>query len=156
MPAADRVSTAVLPTHALTGSLWDEIRTPCSRIDGARGRRDPVGMKALAAALAAATLLAACQSQGPPPAAPGTRTTLKYGAGDGQTRATAVEIRTTSENEAGFLIRDWIKAKYPGYTIRNQELIEQRDRAYSLVTITGPSNSAQRLYFDISSYYRRP
>lgn len=27
MTAADRVSTDVLPTHALTASMWDETRT---------------------------------------------------------------------------------------------------------------------------------
>jgi len=114
-------------------------------------------MRILVAALAAASLLAGCRSAGPSgtPAAPNARGNFKYGTGDGQTRATAVEIRTRSEHEGGLLVRDWIEAHYPGYIIRNQEVLEQRDRAYNLVTITGPTSAAQRLYFDISSFYRR-
>ena len=52
--------------------------------------------------------------------------------------STAVQIRTRSENDGGVLIRDWIKANYPGYTIQEQELIEQRDKAYNMITIIGP------------------
>ena len=43
----------------------------------------------------------------------------------------------------------------PGFTIQEQELIEQRDKAYNMITIIGPSNTAQSIYFDISTYYRR-
>ena len=69
--------------------------------------------------------------------------------------ASAVEIRARSEIEGGVLVRDWIKANYPGYAIQSQELVEQRDRAYNIITIFGPSNASRSLYFDISSYYRR-
>ncbi len=70
---------------------------------------------------------------------------FKYGRGDGQTMASAVEIRTRSETDGGLLIRNWIKANYPGFTIQEQELIEARDKAFNLITIIGPSNTAQRL-----------
>lgn len=96
--------------------------------------------------------LAACQSNG---ASSPARTNFKYGRGDGQTMASAVEIRTRSETQGGVMIRDWIKANYPGYTIQEQELMESRDRAYNMITIIGPNNTAQRVYFDISTYYRR-
>jgi hypothetical protein len=66
-----------------------------------------------------------------------------------------VEIRTRSENDGGVMIRNWIKQRYPGYTIQMQELIEQRDKAYNMITIIGPSNTPQNIFFDISSYYRR-
>jgi hypothetical protein len=111
-------------------------------------------------AIAAVTfaLLAACMA--PPPTTtptntgPGTRN-FKYGTGDGQTMTTAVEIRTRSETDGGIMIRDWIKQRYPGYAIQQQELIEQRDKAYNMITIVGPNNKMQNVYFDISSYYRR-
>ena len=102
-------------------------------------------------------LLAGCQSAtvpGPSPRGPTTKN-FKYGLGDGQTMATAVEIRTRSETDGGIMIMDWIKQRYPGYAITEQELIEQRDRAYNMITIIGPSNTPQNIYFDISTYYRR-
>jgi hypothetical protein len=102
-------------------------------------------------------LLAGCQSATVP--APTERgpaaKNFKYGTGDGQTMSTAVEIRTRSETDGGIMIRDWIKTRYPGYTIQEQELIEQRDKAYNMITIIGPSNTPQSIYFDISTYYRR-
>lgn len=110
----------------------------------------------MSASLLACLMLAGCQSATSTtnPASPG-KTNFKYGRGDGQTMANAVQIRTRSETDGGLLIRNWIKANYPGYTIQEQELIEQRDKAYNMITIIGPSNTAQRLYFDISTYYRR-
>ncbi len=104
----------------------------------------------------ACLMLAGCHSPTPTnnPAPPG-KTNFKYGRGDGQTMANAVQIRTRSETDGGVLIREWIRANYPGYTIQEQELIEQRDKAYNLITIIGPSNTAQRVYFDISTFYRR-
>jgi hypothetical protein len=110
----------------------------------------------VAAALVLATLLAGCATPDPANAPVAhKKTSFKYGTGDGQTMATAVEIRTRSENEGGALVLDWIHTNYPGYTIQNQELIEERDHAYNMITVIGPSNTAHRLYFDISSYYRR-
>ena len=113
-------------------------------------------LRTWAASLLACMMLAGCQSATSTnnPAPPG-KTNFKYGRGDGQTMANAVQIRTRSETDGGVLIRNWIKANYPGYTIQEQELIEQRERAYNMITIIGPSNTAQRLYFDISTYYRR-
>jgi hypothetical protein len=108
-----------------------------------------------ACAVLALSALAGCQStsSGNPP--PATKTNFKYGRGDGRTMASAVEIRTRSETDGGIMIRNWIKSNYPGYTITEQELMEQRDKAYNMITIVGPSNSMQRVYFDISAYYRR-
>jgi hypothetical protein len=107
-------------------------------------------------AFVACALLAGCQSAtSTTNPAPANKTNFKYGKGDGQTMATAVEIRTRSETEGGIMIRNWIKSNYPGYTITEQELMEQRDKAYNMITIIGPSNTSQRVYFDISTFYRR-
>jgi outer membrane biogenesis lipoprotein LolB len=101
-------------------------------------------------------LLVGCQSATTTPTqtSPGVKN-FKYGLGDGQTMSTAVEIRTRSETDGGVMIREWIKQRYPGYTIQQQELIEQRDKAYNMITIIGPSNTAHSIFFDISTYYRR-
>ena len=109
----------------------------------------------LIAALAATAFLPGCTSSSMSPPAHRAGTSFRYGLGDGQTMATAVEIRTSSETEGDRLALDWIRANYPGYTVQHQDLIEQRDRAYNMITIIGPGNTAQRVYFDISSYYRR-
>ena len=111
-------------------------------------------MKTLLIAFAGLLLLAACQSSPSTGGSPG-RKNFKYGTGDGQTMATAVEIRTRSEFEGGVMIKDWIRANYPGYTIQEQELMEQRDKAFNMITIISPSNTSHRVYFDISTYYRR-
>ncbi|HEU4778850.1 MAG TPA: hypothetical protein VFS58_03120 [Steroidobacteraceae bacterium] len=102
-------------------------------------------------------LLAGCRSAttpAPTPNSPGP-TNFKYGRGDGQTMASAVEIRTRSETDGGNMIRNWIRQRYPGYVIHQQELIEQRDKAFNMITIIGPNNTPQNVYFDISTYYRR-
>jgi predicted RNA-binding protein associated with RNAse of E/G family len=39
--------------------------------------------------------------------------------------------------------------------VHAQELIEQRDKAFNMITIYGPNNTATNIYFDISTYYRR-
>ena len=111
-------------------------------------------MKTLLIALAGALLLAACSASPSTGGSPG-RKNFKYGTGDGQTMATAVEIRTRSEFDGGVMIKDWIRANYPGFTITEQELIEQRDKAYNMMTILGPNNTSHRVFFDISMYYRR-
>jgi hypothetical protein len=110
-------------------------------------------MRILFATLLTCFVFVGCKSSTDP--APASRPNFKYGRGDGTTMSSAVQIRTRSETDGGVLIRDWIKANYPGYTIQDQELIEQRDKAYNMITIIGPSNTSQRIYFDISSYYRR-
>ena len=115
-------------------------------------------MKTLVAALAAAVLLAGCQSTsttGGGSSTPVGNKNFKYGTGDGLTKATAVEIRTRSDFDGGVMIRDWIKANYPGYAIQYQELSEDRDKAYNMITIIAPDNSQKNVYFDISMYYRR-
>jgi hypothetical protein len=138
------------------------------RIDAAEIARDPFAMRTRVAAAAAmamavavaimmamATLLVGCKAPGPANTpVPHSMPSFKYGTGDGQTMATAVEIRTRSETEGGALLLGWIRSNYPGFTIQNQQLVEQRNHAYNLVTIIGPSNTAHLLYFDISSYYR--
>jgi hypothetical protein len=113
--------------------------------------------KIVAASMAIAFLLAACQSStvpAPTNKSPSSRN-FKYGQGDGLTMASAVEIRTRSETDGGIMIRDWIKQRYPGYVVHQQELIEQRDKAFNMITILGPNNTATNIYFDISTYYRR-
>ena len=112
-------------------------------------------MRILIATLLTCVVFAGCKSASTSNPSPASGTNFKYGRGDGQTMSNAVQIRTRSENDGGVLIRDWIKANYPGFTIQEQELIEQRDKAYNMITIIGPGNTAQRIYFDISTYYRR-
>lgn len=105
--------------------------------------------------MAMTTLLAGCNTPGPVNAPVAHRqTSFKYGTGDGQTMTTAVEIRSRSATEGDALVLDWIRAKYPGFTIQGRQLVEQRGHAYDLVTIIGPLNASHLLYFDISSYYR--
>jgi len=114
--------------------------------------------KITAASMAVAfVLLAGCQSASIPqrtPNAPGPNN-FKFGQGDGLTMSSAVEIRTRSETDGGIMIREWIKQRYPGYVVHAQELIEQRDKAFNMITILGPNNTPTNIYFDISTYYRR-
>jgi hypothetical protein len=113
--------------------------------------------KIIAASVAIAfVLLAGCQTAtvGPSPRGPANKN-FKYGTGDGMTMSSAVEIRTRSDTEGGIMIREWIKQRYPGYVVQEQELIEERDKAFNMITLIGPNNTPQSIYFDISTYYRR-
>ena len=115
-------------------------------------------MKTLIATLATAALLAGCQSASTGSSAPKTTTkSFKYSNGDGSTMMTAVEIRTRSSNEGGVLIRDWIKANYPGYAIDRQELMrdEHMHKMYNMITIIDPNNNTRRLFFDVTEFHRR-
>jgi len=116
-------------------------------------------MKMLVAAMVAGALLCGCQSNsGATPNTNPTRTkSFKYSNTDGQTLATAVEVRTRSGIEGGVLIKDWIRANYPGYTITEQELIpnQPKRRTYNMLTLIGPANESKRVYFDVTQFYRR-
>jgi hypothetical protein len=104
--------------------------------------------------LAAAATLAGCQSANPSGPVPRPGPGAKYGQGDGQTMATAVEIRTNSEAQGEALIRDWIERHYPGFRIQQVNLVEHRGRAYNLVTLTSPVQATRHVYFDISAFHR--
>jgi hypothetical protein len=109
----------------------------------------------LTATLIACALLVGCASS--QPAGTPTRTkSFKYSATDGQTQATAVEVRTRSGTEGGVLIKDWIRANHPGYTIAEQELQPDRvlNKMYNIVTIIGPQNNSKRVYFDVTQFYQ--
>jgi hypothetical protein len=114
-------------------------------------------MKIFNAMLIACALLAGCQATHSGGAASPTRTkSFKYSTTDGVTQASAVEIRTRSPTEGGILIKDWIRANHPGYTITEQELIPDTllKKMYNMVTIIGPSNTSKRVYFDVTQFYQ--
>lgn len=114
-------------------------------------------MKILTATLIACALLAGCQSNPGGSAGTPTRTkSFKYSTDDGATQATAVEVRTHSGTEGGVLIKDWIRANHPGYTITEQELFPDKllAKMYNIVTIIGPSNTSKRVYFDVTQFYQ--
>lgn len=105
-------------------------------------------MRVLIATLIAAALLAGCQT-------PPTSGTFRYGTGDGQTVATAVDIRTRSETDGAAWIQSWIRSHYPGSTIQNAKNFEEGERAYRMVNVKGADGTVRSLYFDISTYYRK-
>ena len=115
-------------------------------------------MKMMIAALVACALVAGCQtSSGGGPVNPTRTKSFKYSNTDGQTQASAVEVRTRSATEGGLLIKDWIRANHPGYTITEQELIPDtmQRKMFNMVTIIGPSNTSRRVYFDVTQFYER-
>lgn len=115
-------------------------------------------MKMLTTVLVACAVLAGCQNTSGVSNATPTRTkSFKYSNTDGMTQATAVEVRTRSATEGGLLIKDWIRANHPGFTITEQELIPDtmQRKMYNMVTIIGPSNTSKRVYFDVTLFYER-
>lgn len=117
-------------------------------------------MKMITAVLVASALLAGCQTGtggGNANANPTRTKSFKYSNTDGQTQATAVEVRTYSPTEGGLLIKDWIRANHPGYTITEQELIPDtmQRKMFNMVTIIGPSDTSKRVYFDVTQFYQR-
>ena len=114
-------------------------------------------MKTLCAALCL-VLLAACASDPNAATAKPTRTkSFKYSTDDGSTKQSAVEIRTPSNTEGGVLIKEWIRANYPGYTIDSQELMrdEALKKMYNMITIIDGYNNAKKIYFDVTQFHRR-
>ncbi|HTU66489.1 MAG TPA: hypothetical protein VMF52_11110 [Steroidobacteraceae bacterium] len=107
--------------------------------------------------LAAGLSLAGCQSNGATNPTPTRTKSFKYSNTDGQTMATAVEVRTRSGTEGGVLMKDWIRANHPGFTITDQELIPDtvRSKMYNLITLVGPNNESKRVYFDVTQFYER-
>jgi len=114
-------------------------------------------MKTFTAALLACALLAGCHSTPSGQASPHAgNKTFKYSTGDGSTMMSAVEIRTRSATEGGVLMKDWIRANYPGYTINEQELMrDARERVFNMITIIDGNNSSKRVYFDVTQFHRR-
>ena len=117
-------------------------------------------MKMMITVLVACALVAGCQTgagNANPNPNPTRVKSFKYSNTDGQTQATAVEVRTRSPTEGGILIKDWIRANHPGYTITEQELIPDTmlRKMYNMVTIIGPSNTSKRVYFDVTQFYER-
>ncbi len=115
-------------------------------------------MKIIYVVLVGCALAAGCQTHPENAPANPTRTkSFKYSNTDGQTQATAVEVRTRSATEGGILIKDWIRANHPGYSIVEQELIPDTmlRKMYNMVTVIGPSNTSKRIYFDVTQFYER-
>jgi len=83
--------------------------------------------------------------------------TFKYSTDDGSTMQSAVEIRTRSNTEGGVLMKEWIRANYPGYTIDQQELLrnEPLKKMYNMITIIDANNTAKKIYFDVTQFHRR-
>jgi hypothetical protein len=114
-------------------------------------------MKTLCTALAL-VLLVGCQStnssSGPKTA---NTKTFKYSTDDGMTKQSAVEIRTYSNTEGGVLMKEWIRANYPGFTIDQQELMrdEALKKMYNMITIVDGNNNAKNVYFDVTQFHRR-
>jgi hypothetical protein len=117
-------------------------------------------MKYSCAAAAGLVLLAGCQSAtNTPGATPSTSRTFKYSTDDGSTMSSAVEVRTYSPTEGGILMKDWIRANYPGWTIDQQEILSDPNqkikKVYNMITIVDASNNSRRIYFNVSQFYTR-
>ena len=117
-------------------------------------------MKMLITVVVACAIVAGCQTEtgnANPNPSPTRVKSFKYSNTDGMTQATAVEVRTRSPTEGGVLIKDWIRANHPGYTITEQELIPDTmlRKMYNMVTIIGPDNGSKRVYFDVTQFYER-
>jgi len=115
-------------------------------------------MKILCATAASLVLLAGCTSQGAT-GQPTRSKSFKYSTDDGTTQSTAVEVRTYSPTEGGVLMKDWIRANHPGWTISEQEIIADpknpNQRVYNMITIIDAGNNARRVYFDVTQFYTR-
>ena len=116
-------------------------------------------MRYLCVAAASLVLLAGCQSASNPGSVPSRSKSFKYSTDDGSTMSSAVEVRTYSPTEGGILMKDWIRANHPGWTIDEQEIImdpNMKDKhVYNMITIVDGSNSSKRVYFDVTQFYTR-
>jgi hypothetical protein len=117
-------------------------------------------MKLPCAVAAGLVLLAGCQSSSNTAGStPNTTKSFKYSTDDGSTMSSAVEIRAPSPTEGGILMKDWIRANHPGWTIDEQEIIldpkMRNEKVFNMITIVDANNNSKRIYFDVTKFYTR-
>jgi hypothetical protein len=102
---------------------------------------------------ATALAFAACASAPPiPGVAPG----ISFRGGDGSSCQTRIIIRGAANVDAGMAAeRQWIRAKFPGYRLKNQSLVDCEDDPTDSVTIVNVAGNERTLYFDISDFFSK-
>jgi hypothetical protein len=109
----------------------------------------PVFFLALALA-ACATTSAGGGSAGIPGVAPG----IRFEGGDGTSCATRVVIKGASGSPDGVAAEyAWLNAKYPGYKVGEQALIDCDRHPSDKLTATNEEGKTITVFFDVSDFF---
>ena len=79
--------------------------------------------------------------------------TIISGIHDGTSFETAIVMKEKSENEGVKAEYTWLRANYPGYTLKQQGLNFHKEKAYDVLHIITPEGKEKSIYFDISNFY---
>ena len=103
--------------------------------------------------LLAATLACACASA---PEIPGVAPGISFKGGDGLSCERRVLIRGAVNVDTGVAAeRHWLRARYPGYRLKTQSLVDCQEEPTDRLTIVNLVGDERTLYFDISDFFRK-
>jgi hypothetical protein len=102
---------------------------------------------------AAVLAFVACASG---PQIPGVAPGITFRGGDGSTCQSRLLIRGAPNVDAGVAAeRQWIRAKYPGYRLKGQSLVDCEEEPTDQVTIVNVAGDERTLFFDISDFFSK-
>jgi hypothetical protein len=103
------------------------------------------------ALLTSATLLLACASA---PQVPGAAPGIKFRGGDGSSCEARIRIKGAVNANTGVAAEHhWIRARYPGYQVMKQSLIDCEDEPTDRMTLVNVVGDQRTVYFEISDFF---
>jgi len=101
--------------------------------------------------LCAALVLGACATA---PEVPGVAPGISFEGGSGSSCAERIRIEGAVNADTGVAAeRQWLRARYPGYRVHRQSLIDCQDEPTDQVTLVDPMGNQRTVYFDISDFF---
>jgi hypothetical protein len=108
----------------------------------------------LAFGIVAGLILAGCATTSGGQGVPGTPYGITFGGGDGLDCSRRVVIQGTEDEKAGVAAEyAWLRAKYPGYRLGQQTLMECDGKQTDKLTIQTEAGQALDVHFDISGFF---
>jgi hypothetical protein len=99
----------------------------------------------------AALALVACATG---PQIPGVAPGITFKGGDGHSCETRVRIRGAPNADSGVAAEyHWIRARYPGYRLKNQSLIDCEDEPTDRMTLVNVADEERTVFFEISDFF---
>jgi hypothetical protein len=96
------------------------------------------------------TLVACASAPEVPGAAPG----IKFRGGNGSSCEARIRIKGAVNADTGIAAENhWLRAKYPGYRVMRQSLIDCDDEPTDRITLVNVAGEERSVYFEISDFF---